>query len=227
MAAPPVSVPSVTAANPVQVAAATTTPLQGPTPDGAPITPAFVSAAPTAVVPVAAVAVAQPVVSAPVAQPAASPSPAFDLASIVNAIEIPESEQKPSAIPVDLKKIKPVAPKVAAVDVAAKTAKVDPKLAAKAKAEAANPARFWVQIATGEASALGFDYRKWSKKIADLFKGKSGWTSAWGKTDRLLVGPFADMKAAKKWEADFKKAGGDGFMWKSENGVVVTGLKAK
>lgn len=227
MAAPPVSVPSVTAANPVQVAAATTTPLQGPTPDGAPITPAFVSAAPTAVVPVAAVAVAQPVVSAPVAQPAASPSPAFDLASIVNAIEIPESEQKPSAIPVDLKKIKPVAPKVAAVDVAAKTAKVDPKLAAKAKAEAANPARFWVQIATGEASALGFDYRKWSKKSADLFKGKSGWTSAWGKTDRLLVGPFADMKAAKKWEADFKKAGGDGFMWKSENGVVVTGLKAK
>lgn len=226
-AAPPVSVPSVTAAAPVQVAAATTTPLQGPTPDGAPITPSFVSAAPTAIVPAAAVAVAQPVVSAPVVQPAASPSPAFDLASIVNAIEIPESEQKPSAIPVDLKKIKPVAPKVAAVDVAAKTAKVDPKLAAKAKAEAANPARFWVQIATGEASALGFDYRKWSKKSADLFKGKSGWTSAWGKTDRLLVGPFADMKAAKKWEADFKKAGGDGFMWKSENGVVVTGLKAK
>jgi hypothetical protein len=43
----------------------------------------------------------------------------------------------------------------------------------------------------------------------------------------LLVGPFTDQKIAKKWESDFKKAGGDGFMWKSENGVVVTALKGK
>jgi hypothetical protein len=35
------------------------------------------------------------------------------------------------------------------------------------------------------------------------------------------------MKIAKKWEGDFKKAGGNGFMWKSENGVVVTALKSK
>ena len=84
-----------------------------------------------------------------------------------------------------------------------------------------------MQIATGEAGALGYDYRKWSKKSVDLFKGQSGWTSAWGKTSRLLVGPFADQKAAKKWEGDFKKAGGNGFMWKSENGVGVTALKSK
>ncbi len=84
-----------------------------------------------------------------------------------------------------------------------------------------------MQIATGEASALGFDYRKWTKKSADLFKGREGWTSAWGRTDRLLVGPFADLKASKKWEADFRKAGGDGFAWKSENGVAVTPLKGK
>jgi hypothetical protein len=97
---------------------------------------------------------------------------------------------------------------------------------AKAK-EPPHPARFWVQIATGEANALGFDYRKWSKKSPDLFKAQSGWTSAWGKTSRLLVGPFPDMKVAKKWEGDFRKAGGNGFMWKSENGVAVTALKGK
>lgn len=149
----------------------------------------------------------------------------FDLAAIVGSIDIPESEQKPSAVPVDLKKLKPAVPKIAAADIP-KAGKADPKAAAKAAA-AANPARFWVQIATGEASALGFDYRKWTKKSADLFKGHEGWTSAWGRTDRLLVGPFADLKASKKWEADFRKAGGGGFAWKSENGVVVTPLKGK
>lgn len=205
---PPTSVspPTAIAAVSAELTPSTNVPIQGPGLSVAPI----VSAAPT---------------SSPPIQP--SRTPAFDLASIVSAIEIPESEQKPSAVPVDLKKIKPAAPKLAAADTSAKTAKVDPKIAAKTKAEAANPARFWVQIATGDANALGFDYRKWSKKSADLFKGQSGWTSAWGKTSRLLVGPFVDQKTAKKWEADFKKAGGDGFMWKSENGLAVTALKSK
>jgi Flp pilus assembly protein TadD len=213
-----ISVPTVVAAGMPQTTAATTVALQGPTPSGAPIA----ASSPPVMATAAEVA---PVISAPVVQSASTP--AFDLASIVSSIEIPESEQKPSAVPVDLKKIKPAAPKIAAVEPNAKSTKLDPKAAAKAKAEPANPARFWVQIATGEANALGFDYRKWSKKSADLFKGQSGWTSAWGKTSRLLVGPFADQKAAKKWEGDFKKAGGDGFMWKSENGVVVTALKSK
>lgn len=184
-------------------------PAQGPTLDGAPIAPS----------------IAPPLTTAPATVPVAA-APAFDLAAIVGSIKIPESEQKPSAVPVDLKKIKPTLPKTAAVDPAVKNSKLDPKAAAKAK-EPLHPARFWVQIATGEANALGFDYRKWSKKTPDLFKAQSGWTSAWGKTSRLLVGPFADMKVAKKWEGDFRKAGGNGFMWKSENGVVVTALKGK
>lgn len=193
--------------------------VQGPTLDGAPLQSTAISQAVESIPATANATVIQP--SLPVV------AKSFDLGAIVSAIEIPESEQKPSAVPVDLKKIKPAAPKVAAVDEVTKSGKVDPKTAAKAKAEPAQPARYWVQIATGEANALGFDYRKWSKKSADLFKGQNGWTSAWGKTSRLLVGPFADLKTAKKWEADFKKAGGDGFMWKSENGVVVTQLKTK
>lgn len=218
----PVSTPTVVAANVpiVGTSTATTAPaaVQGPTLDGAPIQPSASSQAIQTIEPT-------PAAIAPASLPAVAKS--FDLGAIVSAIEIPESEQKPSAVPVDLKKIKPAAPKVAAVDEATKNIKVDPKTAAKAKAEPAHPARFWVQIATGEANALGFDYRKWSKKSSDLFKGQNGWTSAWGRTSRLLVGPFADFKTAKKWEGDFKKAGGDGFMWKSENGVVVTQLKAK
>ena len=132
----------------------------------------------------------------------------------MEAIDIPESEQRPSQIPVDLKKLKPVV-------------KVDPKLAAKAKAEKDHPARFWVQIATGNADALDFDYRKLSKTYAVLLKSRKAFTAEWGRTDRLLVGPFADQKAAKKWEGDYKKAGGDAFMWKSEMGEVVNPLKTK
>jgi Flp pilus assembly protein TadD len=188
-------------------------------------------ATPTAQEPlsIAAVTPSQPapakIIAVPTAVPASTASAGFSLDAIVGAIEIPESEQRPSEIPVDLKRLKPVTPK-AAVD-ASKAAKIDPKAAAKAKLEAANPARIWVQIATGEASGLGFDYRKLTKNNPVLFKAQKPWTSPWGKTARLLVGPFADVKAAKKWEGDFKKAGGDAFMWKSEIGVPVNALKVK
>ena len=178
---------------------------------------------------IAAVTPSQPapakIIAAPTSVPASTASAGFSLDAIVGAIEIPESEQRPSEVPVDLKKLKPVTPK--AVADASKAPKIDPKAAAKAKLEAANPARIWVQIATGEASGLGFDYRKLTKNNPILFKAQKPWTSPWGRTARLLVGPFPDVKAAKKWEGDFKKAGGDAFMWKSEIGVPVNALKVK
>lgn len=161
----------------------------------------------------------EPVPPVPVA------SSIFDLGAIVGAIDIPESEQQPSQVPVDLKKLKPLAPKATAEPV--KVAKVDPKLVAKAKAQKDHPARYWVQIAAGNANALGFDYRKLNKTYAALLKARNPYTSEWGRTDRLLVGPFPDLKAAKKWEGDYKKAGGDAFMWKSEIGEVVNPLKTK
>jgi len=169
---------------------------------------ATVEPLPAAQPPAVAVQATEPAPAAPVA------SSRFDLGAIVEAIDIPESEQRPSQVPVDLKKLKPVV-------------KVDPKLAAKAKAEKEHPARFWVQIATGNADALGFDYRKLSKTYAALLKSRNAFTAKWGRTDRLLVGPFANQKAAKKWESDYKKAGGLAFIWKSEIGEIVNPLKTK
>ena len=196
--------------------------LQGRTESGLPVATVVPN-------PVRSVAVVAPTPAAqaiPVSMPAVAPkvSPAFDLAAIVNAITIPDSEQQSSFAAVDLKKLRPFAPKAAGANTA-KGAKADAKV--NAKAAPTNPARFWVQIATGEASGLAFDYRRAARKYPAVFKGQSGWTSAWGKTDRLLIGPFADLKASKKWEADYKKAGGEGFAWKSENGIVVTALKGK
>ena len=232
--AKPQSKPDRRAQERVEVQAAVPTP---PRPDRVvaqvELAAAVAGTTPTAQEPVsiAAVTPSQPapakIVAAPTAVPAstATASAGFSLDAIVGAIEIPESEQRPSEVPVDLKKLKPVTPK--AVADASKAPKIDPKAAAKAKLEAANPARIWVQIATGEASGLGFDYRKLTKNNPILFKAQKPWTSPWGRTARLLVGPFPDVKAAKKWEGDFKKAGGDAFMWKSEIGVPVNALKVK
>ena len=220
--------------------AALTRPASTPTPTPLPAqAKAIVAAEPQPNVPaITSAAKATADVSAPISQaaaiasqtpetvPAASVgSRSFDLSAIVQAIDIPESEQRSSQVAVDLKTLKPQAPKATAESV--KVAKVDPKIAAKAKAERDHPARYWVQIATGNANALGFDYRKLIKTNSALLKGRSPYTSEWGRTDRLLVGPFPDLKAAKKWEGDYKKAGGDAFMWKSQVGEVVNPLKTK
>jgi Flp pilus assembly protein TadD len=214
---------------PAQTAASITGPVQGPMPNGSVIdTPktdvVFTNNAPvqspvvnTAADPLAAPIPADPT-PAPTETKVAAPAP-FDLGAFVGAIEIPESEQKPSVVPVDLKKIKPVTPKTAQSEVDAK---------GKPIANAAgNPPRIWVQIATTPVAGASSEYRNWAKKKPDLFKGREGWSTQWSKSVRLLVGPFADIKTAKKWEADFRKGGGNGFVWNSEKGDLVERLKSK
>jgi Flp pilus assembly protein TadD len=145
----------------------------------------------------------------------------FDLGALVNAIEIPEDEKRPSVTPVDLSKIKTAPPSAA-------TPAAKGELPAKAAKVAANTPRIFVQVATGaDMNGLGFDYRRMAKKYGALFAAQDGWTAAWGKTRRLLVGPFPDLKSAKKWEADFRKAGGDGFVWQSDKNTEVEKLKGK
>lgn len=163
---------------------------------------------------------ALPVTSSAVASASRS---SFDLGALVQSIEIPESEQRREVAPVDLRALER-----RQASTALATAK-DPKTG-KPKVESKTPpqpARIWVQIATGAEAALPTDFRRMSRKSPALFKGQSGWTSDWGRTSRLLVGPFPDSKAAKKWEADFKKEFGDAFVWQSANGTVVDKLAAK
>ena len=161
--------------------------------------------------------------SVPVPQPDPQPLPVaekqFDLGALVASIEVPEDEKQPSTAPVDLKKIKPAA---------GKGEVIKPDAVAKpAKGVAVTP-RIWVQVATGaDATGLGYDYKRMAKKSPALFANREGWTSAWGKTKRLLVGPFADLKTAKKWEADFRKSGGTGFVWQSDKTAQIEKLKGK
>jgi len=182
---------------------------------------------------------ATPPSSAVTAAPApASAAPLASLADIVGSIEIPAEElaQSDSAIGADtLAKLVADKRKADAAEAAkrekdAVAAKAKAEADAKAKEEAAekkaSPARIWVQVATGaNAKALATDFGKFAKKSPAVFKGKSGATTEWGKTRRLLVGPFKDRKAAQDWLGDYKKAGGDGFLFNSEAGQSVDPVK--
>ena len=169
---------------------------------------------------IAPVVVAEVTVPKPVVAP---PEKSFDLGALVESIEVPEDEKRPSVAPVDLKKIKTTAPAPKVDTVAVKA-----DAAAKAAKQTASAPRLYVQIATGaDAAALTYEYRRMAKKTPALFANQNGWTSAWGKTRRLLVGPFADQKSATKWEADFRKTGGGGFVWQSDKNAVVEKLKGK
>lgn len=203
-----------------------------------PATPASVPALPPAATASPAPA---PVQNTPVAAPTPAPAAAAPLASladIVGSIEIPAEElsRPDNAIGADTlarlldDKRKAEAAEDAKREKEAAAAKVKAEADAKAKAEAAekkaNPARIWVQVATGaNAKALATDFGKFAKKSPALFKGKAGATTEWGKMRRLLVGPFKDRKAAQDWLTDYKKAGGDGFLFNSEAGQSVDPVK--
>lgn len=180
--------------------------------------------------------------SPPVAGPAVGAvdpaAPLASLAAIASSIEIPpeELEQADDAVGADtLAKLREDKKRADAAEAAKRVkddaaAKAKAEADAKAKAEAAekkaNPARIWVQVATGaNAKALATDFGKFAKKSPAVFKGKSGGTTEWGKTRRLLVGPFKDRKAAQDWLTEYKKAGGDGFLFNSEAGQDVDPVK--
>jgi len=121
-----------------------------------------------------------------------------------------------------------VAPAPGAVDVR--------KLAeARARAEAAknppkpaHPSRIWVQVGTGrDTGALGFTWRALVKDNPALFKGQSASISDWGRTNRLLAGPFATEAAAESFLAKAKKADLDAFVWTSPAGQVVDALPSR
>ena len=119
-------------------------------------------------------------------------------------------------------------PKLAAVPVsgAVDVRKITPARAAPPKP--VYPSRIWVQIGVGrERGALGFTWRNMLKDSPELFRSKSPSTAEWGRTNRLLVGPFDTEAAAKAYLAKLKKAELDAFVWTSPAGQVVDPLNTK
>ncbi|HEX7820331.1 MAG TPA: SPOR domain-containing protein, partial [Sphingobium sp.] len=200
------------------------------------------AATPAPAVPVAPTAPQPGFSVAPVAGPAPA-TPLRTLAAIMADIQVQDDAERAAAAPVvDLNEVarlqsarrKAVADK-AKKDAALKArAEADAKLKAEAKAEAeekarlkANPARIWVQIATGrDPAALAFDMRR-LRKTYSVLAAEDASTAEWGATRRLLVGPYVSVTRARAVLTDLKKAGSDGFVWQSEAGETVSRLSGK
>lgn len=117
----------------------------------------------------------------------------------------------------------------------AKTKAAEAKAAADAKAKArkpappAHPSRIWVQIGVGrDKDAIAFDWRRYNREAPALFKGRQPYVTDMGRTNRILVGPFATQKAATAFLSDAKKQGfSDALPWTSPAGQVVDTLPTK
>ena len=97
-----------------------------------------------------------------------------------------------------------------------------------APAAPSNPARQWVQVATGQdTSAFRFDWRRIARGADGLLDGRDAFYAPWGQTNRLLTGPFESEKAANDFVARLKAAGVDSFRFASAAGEAVTALSAR
>ena len=208
-----------------------------PAPQGTPPAPQGTPPAPTPSAPVAT----QFTPPADSAAPQPAPEATRSLADIIHAIDVPDSERRSNVVAVDLAEVEKLqaarraAARQAEADKAKKAAAAKAKAEADAKAKkeaeekkrlAANPARNWVQIGTGQKSALAFTFKRLQGKY-DAVAPQDGWSASWGQTSRLLIGPFASFTRAKAVEADLKKAGADAFAWQSDAGEVVEKLGSK
>lgn len=217
--APPAAAPPVSTAPPVVAIPA---PAPAPTPAAPPpavlaVSPGFtIAAAPASPPPAPRVSPppAPPVrsVVVPAAKPAAAPPPRR-LAEVFAEFARPSTDATPAAGAVDLRRIKPARPKPP-----------EPP----APPPPSHPSRVWVQVATGrDKAALGYDWRRMTREKAQVFRGMQPFVSAWGRTNRLLTGPFRSEAEANSFIAQLRRADIDGaFTWTSPAGQAVDALPA-
>ena len=171
---------------------------------------------------------------APAGAAAAAPGESTrTLADIMADIKVPASERKNDVVPVNLAEIaaKQAAERKAREAAEAKARKEEArrKAEAEARAKAAaekkrladNPERYWVQIGAGRnTDALSFTLRRMKRSYSVLAK-QDGWWADYGRTKRLVVGPFRSYERAKVVENDLNKAGSDALVWHSDAGEEV------
>jgi hypothetical protein len=171
---------------------------------------------------------------APVAIAAVETPPAAlasRLASILSGIE-PEAESAPVALPTATEiraTQRAAARKVTAAAEAAAAAQVAKDEKAKLVAAAkANPARLWVQVATGSnARGLGVTWRKIRDANEKLLKPYGGFSVAFKSTNRVLAGPVRSSSDARALVNALGKAGVSATTYNSEAGQEVVKLAGK
>lgn len=154
------------------------------------------------------------------------PPPPAKLADAFADFKLASGTAAPAEGAVDITKIEPARepPKKAEDDdKAAKDAKAAKDKAAKEKAKKpVNPSRIWVQVASGrDRDALGFDWRRFTRENSKQFSGKKGYVVKWGKSNRLVTGPFSSQKDATSFVSQLKKAQITAFTFTSDEGEAV------
>jgi hypothetical protein len=87
------------------------------------------------------------------------------------------------------------------------------------------PSRHWVQLGTGrDTDALAFDWRRVKRAAGGLLDKSKGHIAAWGQTNRLVAGPFANAKEANELVARLKEKDVDSFRFTSAQGEEVKPL---
>lgn len=160
-------------------------------------------------------------------------SGAVDIRKIQPAHSAPAPAPTPAATPTPAPAVlsakEKAAEKAKEKKLAEKTDKVEKAREAEKVKEAAppqHPSRIWVQIAAGrDNERILYDWRKLQRAEGELFKGQKPSISEWGRTNRVLVGPFETEAAAKAFNEKAHKAGHEGsFVWISPAGQVVDSL---
>lgn len=91
-------------------------------------------------------------------------------------------------------------------------------------AEEAEPARNWVQLATGPTQdGLRFTYRRYARANA-IFADREGWYTPLGQTNRLLVGPFESGAEAQQFINTLAEVGIESLRWRSPDGQAIMRL---
>lgn len=196
--------------------------------------------------------------AAPAPTPATAPAPSrsatagraptndqpVDFSAAFDSFEPPASEAKSSVAAVDLDKIEPPrgpSPeerRAAAREKAAKDKAEAEARAAKAKADAeakkqrelerANPARVWVQVATGgNRGWMGHEWTDIAKQAPKLFAKRSAYVTPWNRVYRLLAGPFKTEAEARSFLNELSKEKIEGFVFTSDAGQVIDKIAAK
>jgi tetratricopeptide (TPR) repeat protein len=122
----------------------------------------------------------------------------------------------------EFEKVKtPAEPPPGAVDIT----EIKPPRATPEPPKPVDPSRIWVQVATGkDRKALGFDWRRKTRKASAAFRGKHGYLVKWGRTNRLVTGPFDNQKQAQAFVDDVRRAGLKTFIFTSKRGERVEPL---
>ena len=184
----------------------------------------------------------EPSSPAPVAQrdvsvaevPAPAPSPppvARTLADLVRTLEL-EAESTPVALP-DAEKLRVMriaAQRKAAAEEKARLEKAaeDRRIAEEAAKARRNPARIWVQIATGRnTDALPRTWRQIRDDAPKALDGQRAWYVSFRQTNRLLVGPVRSSSAARDLVNDLAREGVQATIFSSEAGQEIERLSGK